>query len=100
MPLRAVAGLIAAFITAEASAFVSLSTTTAGIVGGSGKSLNVPTTSVHMMGKRGGAKKKRNRLVEEEEVGPEIDSAGGAAAEEEDGNVPRLVVMDLDYTLW
>lgn len=101
MPLRAVAGLLVACIAAETSAFVSFSTRTAGIVAGSGKSLNVQATRLHMMGKRGGAKKKRPSVAEEQEQeAGGIKDVGDASSEEEDETTPRLVVMDLDYTLW
>lgn len=104
MPLRAVAGLIVACIAAEASAFASLPTRTAGIIAGDSKRINVqPSTSLNMMGKRkrgGGAKKKRTSVANEEPEAEGLKSVGGGSEEEEDTTVPRLVVMDLDYTLW
>lgn len=104
MPLRAVTGVIVACIAAKTSAFVSFSTRTAGIVAGHNKSRNVHSTSPLrlMMGRRGHGQNKqrtRPRVVEEEKAGG-IDSSGSAPEEEEDETVPRLVVMDLDYTLW
>lgn len=100
MPLRAVAGLIVAFIAADTSAFVFLPTRTAGTVAGHSKGLNGQSTSLHMMGKRRSSKKKRTRVVDQQQDTRGVKGAGGALEEEEDDTVPRLVVMDLDYTLW
>lgn len=100
MPLRAVAGLIVACIAAETSAFVSFSTRTAGVVAGNSKRLDVQSTSLHMMGKRGGSKKQRRRVVVDEEETGGIKAWSAPEEEEEDETIPRLVVMDLDYTLW
>ncbi|CAM9768807.1 unnamed protein product [Ectocarpus sp. 12 AP-2014] len=102
MTLRVVVGLLmVVFATEEVSAFVAVPTR----ITHAGKH---PTTNGlrMMMGKKGGArsKKKRGRGgigdvgVENNAIG--MDKKGGAAAEESDGIVPRLVVMDLDYTLW
>lgn len=110
MALRVVVGiLLVVFVTEEISAFVAVPTrTTRGPhPNHAGKH---PTTNglrmMMMMGKKGGArsKKKRGRGVIGD-VGMEdgavsLDKKGDAAAEESDGNVPRLVVLDLDYTLW
>ncbi|CAB1096927.1 unnamed protein product [Ectocarpus sp. CCAP 1310/34] len=103
MALRVIVGiLLVVFVTEEFSAFVTVPTR----ITHAGK--QHPTTNGlrMMMGKKGGAqsKKKRGRGgiedvgVENEAIG--MDKKGGAAAEESDGIVPRLVVMDLDYTLW
>ena len=101
MPLRAVAGLIVACIAAETSAFVSLPTRTAGIVGGNAKRLDGQSVSLHMMGKRRGGSKKRRRVVDEEvKTGGTKGVGGDSEEDDDDATVPRLVVMDLDYTLW
>lgn len=98
MPLRAVAGLVVACIAAESSAFVYLPTRTAGVVARTSKSrnVNVRTTSLHM------GKHRNREIIEEEEAeaGGIKGGAGGAPAEKDDETIPRLVVMDLDYTLW
>eukprot|EP00903_Cladosiphon_okamuranus_P006453 g6313.t1 len=102
MPLRAVAGLIVACIAAETSAFVHFSTRAAGVIAGNGSTQRRPPSFVILMGKRGGSKKKRSGVVYDEGETGRIKGAEGASEEEEeeDEAVPRLVVMDLDYTLW
>lgn len=108
MTLRAVVGFFFTCITGESWAFVALPSITAASTIVASQKTTATTAAVTnvqlmMMGKKGGGNKKRRR-----QPGPFRDSVEekeeeGIAAGQEGGDargVPRLVVMDLDYTLW
>lgn len=106
MPFSALAGILTLLIAAESAAFVSLPTKTAGITrwNRSGGHVRSRTLLHMMMGKKGGGggktkqKKKRGWVVgADAEKGAD---AVEAAAEDGGRDVPSLVAMDLDYTLW
>lgn len=103
MPFRAV-GLLLACIAGESRAFVASPTIATAIITSQHKTT---TSHVLAMGKKGGAKRKTRRQLDtfrgavEEEEGEKIARGVAAGQEDEDRrSVPRLVVMDLDYTLW
>ncbi|CAM9896596.1 unnamed protein product [Scytosiphon promiscuus] len=107
MPFGTLVSIVTVLIAAESAAFGVLPAKTAGItrLTCSGRHVGDRRALLHMMmGKKGGGgskakqKKKRGSAVGED-VEKEVNR-GEAAAGDEGGDVPSLVVMDLDYTLW
>lgn len=113
MNLRAAVGIFFACIAGESRGFVALPKVATAIVASQQQRTATtstghvpPAVSPLMMGKKGGSKKKKRRqlgpfrdAVEKEKDGDARDVAVGQVDEDE-RSVPRLVVMDLDYTLW
>lgn len=110
MPFSALAGILTLVIAADSAAFGVIPAKTSGITrwtcSGRHEISDRRALLRMMMGKKGSGgnksknkQRKKRRWVNGDDIEKAIDAAE-AASEEEGRDVPSLVVMDLDYTLW